>query len=113
VAYWLLTGLLVFEADNPLRMLIQHIQAEPVPPARRAGIVLPARLEELIMRCLEKDPARRPASADEIVTELEAVELDQPWEESRARAWWAIHREAGAAAAGSKHDDLRTLAVRT
>lgn len=113
VAYWLLTGLLVFEADNPLRMLIQHIQADPVPPGRRAGIVLPARLEGLIMRCLEKDPARRPSSADEIVTELEAVELDQPWEESRARAWWEIHREASAPAAGSGHDDLRTLAVRT
>jgi hypothetical protein len=47
------------------------------------------------------------------VTELEAVELDQPWDESRARAWWEIHREASAPAAGSGHDDLRTLAVRT
>ena len=111
VAYWLLTGRLVFEADNPLRMLIQHIQAEPVPPGRRAGIVLPAGLESLILRCLEKDPARRPTSADEIAAALEAVPLDRPWDESRAHAWWDTHRDAAVLAATGIEG--RTLAVRT
>jgi serine/threonine protein kinase len=111
VAYWLLTGQLVFEADNPLRMLIQHIQADPVPPGRRAGIVLPAGLESLIMRCLEKDPARRPSSADEIAAELEAVALEQPWGESRARAWWDTHRGVTVPAAAGLEG--RSLAVRT
>ena len=111
VAYWLLTGQLVFEADNPLRMLIQHIQAEPVPPSQRTGLALPARLERLIMRCLAKDPARRPSTADEILAELDAVELDEPWDQSRARAWWEVHRHVTApeAAAG----EPRTVAVRT
>jgi len=112
VAYWLLTGVLVFEADNPLRMLIQHIQAEPVPPGRRAGIVLPAGLERLIMRCLAKDPAGRPSSADEIVAELDAVVFAQPWDQSRARAWWDTHRGAAAPPAAGTNE-VRTLVVRT
>ena len=54
VAYWLLTGQLVFEADSPLRMLIQHIQASPIPPSIRSGQPVPRALEDLIMRCLAK-----------------------------------------------------------
>jgi hypothetical protein len=43
------------------------------------------------MRCLEKDPARRPSSADEILAELDGVELDRPWDQQRAREWWERH----------------------
>jgi eukaryotic-like serine/threonine-protein kinase len=111
VAYWLLTAQLVFEADNPLRMLIQHIQAEPVPPGLRAGIVLPERLERLIMRCLVKDPTGRPASADEILAELELVELDRPWDQARAREWWETHRDRGVPVTAAPEG--RTMAVRT
>src|SRR5215213_5209391 len=70
VAYWLLTGKLVFEADSPLRMLIQHIQGTPVPPSQRAGVEVPPALERLVMRCLAKDPDQRPQSADELIAEL-------------------------------------------
>jgi eukaryotic-like serine/threonine-protein kinase len=88
VAYWLLTGQLVFEADSPLRMLIQHIQASPIPPSIRSGQPLPPALEDLIMRCLAKKPSDRPASADEIVAELDRIELDRPWNQAHAREWW-------------------------
>jgi hypothetical protein len=88
VAYWLLTGQLVFEADSPLRMLIQHIQASPVPPSLRSGRPLPRALEDLIMRCLAKKPVDRPASADEIVAELDRIELDRKWGQADAREWW-------------------------
>jgi eukaryotic-like serine/threonine-protein kinase len=88
VAYWLLTGHLVFEADSPLRMLIQHIQASPVPPSIRSERPVPRALEDLIMRCLAKKPEDRPASADEIVAELDRIELDRPWSQADAREWW-------------------------
>jgi serine/threonine-protein kinase len=88
VAYWLLTGQLVFEADSPLRMLIQHIQASPIPPSIRSGRPVPRALEDLIMRCLAKKPADRPASADEIVAALDRIELDRPWSQGDAREWW-------------------------
>jgi hypothetical protein len=91
VAYWLLTGELVFSAESPLKMLIQHIQAVPVPPSIRSGRPVPPGLERLIMRCLEKDPASRPATADELLAELERVELESTWGPVLARTWWEEH----------------------
>ena len=94
VAYWLLTGQMVFEADSPLKMLIQHIQATPVPPSIRTGRPVPARLERIIMRCLEKEPARRPATADELLAELDPLTAELGWGQPQARAWWEAHMAA-------------------
>ena len=91
VGYWLLTGQMVFEAESALKMLIQHIQAIPVPPSIRTGRPVPLDLEHVIMRCLEKDPTRRPQTADDLRAELEQVALAQPWDQARARAWWSIN----------------------
>jgi eukaryotic-like serine/threonine-protein kinase len=88
VAYWLLTGQMVFEADSPLRMLIQHIQATPVPPSIRSGRPVPRALEDLILRCLAKSPADRPATVDELVAALDEITLDQAWTQADAREWW-------------------------
>jgi serine/threonine-protein kinase len=88
VAYWLLTGQMVFEADSPLRMLIQHIQATPVPPSIRSGRPVPRALEELILRCLAKSPADRPATVDELVDALDELTLAQAWTQAEAREWW-------------------------
>ncbi|MBA3498089.1 MAG: serine/threonine protein kinase [Gemmatimonadales bacterium] len=91
VAYWLLTGEMVFAAESPLKMLIQHIQAVPVPPSIRSGRPVPADLERLIMRCLEKDPADRFASADELLAELDRLPSADGWSALDARAWWENH----------------------
>jgi eukaryotic-like serine/threonine-protein kinase len=96
VAYWLLTGRMVFEAESPLKMLIQHIQAQPVPPSVRGGRPVPPALEQLVLRCLAKDPASRPSSADAILSELDRLELQRPWDQERAREWWETSMEAPA-----------------
>jgi eukaryotic-like serine/threonine-protein kinase len=88
VAYWLLTGLMVFEADSPLRMLIQHIQGTPIPPSIRSGRPIPPALEDLVLRCLAKKPADRPATADDIVDALDRIRLEHPWTQADAREWW-------------------------
>jgi hypothetical protein len=111
VAYWLLTGHLVFEAESALRMLIQHIQAQPVPPSQRGDQAVPPALERLIMRCLEKDPAQRPSSADELLAELDRVEVDSAWDQERAREWWERHVAVPAAPPALTERPL--LAVRT
>ena len=56
VAYFLLTGQLVFEADTPMKMLMQHVHARPVPPSQRTELPIPRELDELVLACLEKDP---------------------------------------------------------
>jgi serine/threonine-protein kinase len=91
VGYWLLTGQMVFEAESALKMLIQHIQAIPVPPSIRTGRPVPLDLERVVMRCLEKDPTRRFQTADDLVGELDRVVLERPWNQARAREWWTSY----------------------
>jgi eukaryotic-like serine/threonine-protein kinase len=97
VAYWLLTGQPVFEGDNAMQVVIDHVRTAPVPPSRRTGQPIPDALERLVLRCLEKDPARRPPSAVALSNELQALGLESAWTEERAQAWWAEH-PAGALA---------------
>ena len=92
VAYWLLTGKTVFEGDNAMQVMIQHVQAEPKRPSQRVDRPIPAALEDLVMDCLEKDPARRPASAEVMSERLDAVSLPSVWTAERAEQWWAMHR---------------------
>ena len=66
VAYYLLTGQLVFEADTPMKMFMQHVQAQPVPPSQRTELPIPRELDELVLACLEKDPDKRPQDAEEL-----------------------------------------------
>ena len=73
VAYYLLTGELVFEADTPMKMFVQHLQAEPIPPSQRGELPIPMGLERLVLACLAKDPELRPQSIDEVVRRLDAV----------------------------------------
>jgi serine/threonine protein kinase len=92
VAYWLLTGKMVFEGENAMQVMVQHVQAEPKPPSHRVDLTIPGALEELVMECLEKDPARRPASAAVVSERLGAVPLTAVWTAERAEQWWARHR---------------------
>jgi len=94
VAYWLLTGELVFTADTPMGMLVQHAQTTPTPPSARAGRPIPRALEDLILACLAKDPADRPKSAKELSRRLAEVEGASSWTQDRAREWWAKHQVA-------------------
>ena len=91
VAYWLLTGRRVFESGNGMQIVVDHVRTPPVPPSRHAGQAIPQGLEQIVLRCLEKDPARRPASAAELSRELAALGIEAAWTEARARAWWDEH----------------------
>ena len=88
VAYWLLTGQLVFTADTALGMVVQHSTAVPEPPSARTGLAIPPALDALVLACLAKDPAARPQTARELSRLLaESVEPGS-WTEERARDWW-------------------------
>jgi serine/threonine-protein kinase len=92
VGYWLLTGKLVFEGKNVIEMMFHHAHTPPTRPSSRVELPIPAPLEDLIMECLEKDPARRPPSAEVVSDRLNAVPLESVWTAERAEAWWAAHR---------------------
>jgi len=88
VAYWLLTGQLVFNESNPVAMALAHVQKEPVPPSRLTEIEVPEALERLVLRCLAKDPAERPGSAAELGRLLSACPGAGTWTVERAEEWW-------------------------
>ena len=94
VAYWLLTGQLVFTADSPIALVMHHAQTPPTPPSARSEMPIPAALEDLVMECLAKSPADRPQSAKELSRRLGAIALGQAWTEDRAREWWSQHEPA-------------------
>ncbi|MGI9044877.1 MAG: protein kinase domain-containing protein [Gemmatimonadaceae bacterium] len=72
LAYELLSGKPPFEAQNAQRMLAAHLTEKPKPiDAVRPDV--PRDLAGVIMRCLAKDPANRPASANEILATLDSA----------------------------------------
>jgi eukaryotic-like serine/threonine-protein kinase len=92
VAYWLLTGKLVFEGRNAVELMFHHAHTPAPRPSTMSELPIPASLEDLVMDCLEKDPARRPASAEEISTRLNDVSPESEWTVERAERWWEMHR---------------------
>ena len=90
-AYWALTGQLVFHANTPAQMLLHHAQTRPEPPSTVSELPIPEELDRLMLQCLEKDPARRPASALELESQLTRVRDTNPWTPDDARQWWEVH----------------------
>ncbi|MDQ2643117.1 MAG: serine/threonine protein kinase [Myxococcota bacterium] len=88
VAYWLLTGVRVFEATKLHDMLVMHAHQKPAPPSRRIGRPMHEALEAVVMACLDKNPNRRPQTARELQDILESLEFEEPWNERRAAEWW-------------------------
>ncbi len=72
VLYELTTGKLPFDADTPVAVALKQVNEQPVPP-RQINPEIPAALEAVIMRALQKDPAARYASAEEMRADLKRV----------------------------------------
>jgi serine/threonine-protein kinase len=89
VAYYLLTGQLVFQASTSLQMIARHLQTEPRPPSERIDKPIPKRLDEVILSCLAKDPRKRPQTAAELARALASIEAPSPGQ-LEARQWWTL-----------------------
>jgi hypothetical protein len=72
ILYWLLTGQPPFQGSHAVQTLHRVLTEAPVPPRQlRPGV--PEALQTLCLRCLEKDPARRP-NLESMIAELERFE---------------------------------------
>ena len=91
VAYFLLTGQLVFTADTPLGQVAHHAHTQPVPPSERSELPIPPALDRIVLECLSKHPKDRPQSAKELSRRLAEIGGTEQWTEDRARAWWNAH----------------------
>jgi serine/threonine-protein kinase len=108
LAYWLVTGHLVFNGRTAMETMVQHTQVRPVAPSRRAPMAIPPSLDDVILACLEKHPDARPVSADDVAARLDAVTVQAPWTTARAGRWWERHHPTGRYATA----DVSTAAAR-
>ncbi|MDD6212019.1 MAG: Stk1 family PASTA domain-containing Ser/Thr kinase [Clostridiales bacterium] len=67
--YEMLTGRVPFEGDSTVSVALLHIQGEMVPP-RQYEPLIPISLEKIILKCTQKKPELRYASATELIDDL-------------------------------------------
>jgi serine/threonine-protein kinase len=97
VLYELLTGEVPFDAESPVTVALMQVSEPPVPP-HQLNPAIPADVEAVVLRALEKDPDRRFQTADEFITALESPRevvppppppvVEELVEEEKARRWW-------------------------
>ena len=74
VMYEMLTGDTPFQGDTTMKILMAHIHQAP-PPMEKAHpeLQIPLVVAQLVMRLLQKKPDMRPATAGELIKEIDAV----------------------------------------
>lgn len=87
IAYHMLTGRPPFPRDNPLEAMMAHAREE-VPPLADLQSDIPDDLQQVVLRCLAKEPAARFADASELERALAACAAVGDWDAQRAAVWW-------------------------
>jgi len=111
-AYFLITGQLLFDRGSFLQMLHAHAY-EPLVPVHQFHEEVPADLQQVILRCLEKDPDRRYQDVASLDRALAACACAGQWTLERAEDWWRQHTESTmpASSVEALERDSRTLAA--
>jgi serine/threonine-protein kinase len=91
VAYFLLTGVPVFDEKTPTAAALAHVQKPPTPPSQRTELPVPPELEQIILQCLAKKPDDRPHSAQELGRMLTRCAGVAGWDQETAARWWETY----------------------
>ena len=96
-------GYLLSQGDSLMGTLLQAAHEEPIPAARRVASV-PRDLDTICLKCLEKDPAKRYATAGELADDLERF-LNHEAIQARPLSRWGTPASGGPAVArpGRRH----------
>jgi hypothetical protein len=94
IGYFLLTGKPVFEDEDISELHKKQLAASPAPPSWRTKNKISLELEKAILRCLERDPEKRPQSALELRDLFFASPRAADYTPEARAAWWAeFHRQ--------------------
>jgi serine/threonine-protein kinase len=91
VLYFLVTGTVLFPDRSFRDTLLAHAMHDPQPPSARADGIAPD-LEQVILKCLAKQPAYRYQTAREVELALAACEDADKWNNETARRYWTSLR---------------------
>ena len=72
VLYEMLTGRVPFDGESAVTIALKHVSESPPPPSVLIPAI-PPELEQVVLWSLNKNPADRPADADQFITVLEQV----------------------------------------
>jgi len=97
VAYYVLTGRPPFEGDRAIKIILAHAHDVVVPPTRHRHD-LPPDLEQVILRCLAKNPLDRYASAAALREALCECQASGHWTAGDAAQWWRANGKTDRAA---------------
>ncbi len=91
VGFFLLTGKRLFETETEHDLTYHVLHTVPRLASECSPFAVPAELDALIGRCLEKDPAARPQSIAEMASALDGLLVHMPWTRAQIEAWWSKH----------------------
>src|SRR6185369_17048303 len=87
ILYEMVTGTPAFTGDTAMTVALKQVRERPKPPSALAPSV-PKPIEAAILRCLEKDPAARFQSVEEVMPALEGATVERPRVRSGRKAVW-------------------------
>ena len=87
IAYFLLTGRPPFASSDPMAVMVAQARDPVIPPSQYRADV-PADLEGVVLRCLEKNPKDRYQDAESLARALAACADSGGWSPEQAEIWW-------------------------
>jgi tRNA A-37 threonylcarbamoyl transferase component Bud32 len=96
LGYYLLTGRFVFDGQTIAELCDKHMKEIPSAPGQFATYPVSEEMDAIILKCLEKDPAKRPQSALELRDALLASPHWAEWTAEARLAWWALYQKQAA-----------------
>jgi hypothetical protein len=110
LGYYLLTSSYIFDATSMEEIQEKQLKDAPIPPTQRTANPISPEMEQLLLRCLEKDMGRRPQSASEMRALLLALPAAAEWTPEASAAWWdAYEANAIATVEGAETDGATSL----
>src|SRR5262249_55222957 len=90
--YFLLAGSPPFVGPSHGHVMASQLLEPPLPPSLRLGRPLPHALENVVLRCLAKDPQDRFETARALADALRRLAASMPWTRDDAAHFWQIER---------------------
>jgi eukaryotic-like serine/threonine-protein kinase len=92
ILYELLTGIPPFVAASAMEILRMQVEDDPFPPSK-IGVKVPADIETICLKCLEKEPRRRYQSAEKLAEDLRRFLEDRPITARRANIFYVVRKK--------------------
>jgi len=71
--------------------MAEHLKTPPPKPSTLSELPIPSELEDIVLRCLEKEPSNRYACVNDLRSDLDQLNFTSKWNNEKAKDWWKLH----------------------